>query len=117
MRVLIAYEERYRTYGDAIESAIKGLRPRMEVAACQLQECEVEVERFDPHLVVSSQPNELDLGGRPAWVRLSPEPDEASELCLDGQSSVTENPGLGKMLTLIDQMEELAQEGRDLGGC
>ena len=43
-----------------------------------------EVERFDPHLVVSSLPNTVDQGGRAAWVTLSEDPEEPSEVCVAG---------------------------------
>jgi hypothetical protein len=42
------------------------------------------LERFDPHLVVSSRPNTLEAVGRAAWGLLSDDPDEPSEVCIDG---------------------------------
>ena len=117
MRVLIAYEESHRAYGDAMENVIKTLRPHVEVVLADMGELEAEVERLDPHLVVSSRPNTVDPGGRAAWYKISHEPDEESDSCLDGRHSGLDNPGLEELLTIIDQTEELVRSGHDLKGC
>jgi hypothetical protein len=117
MRILISYEESYRAYSDALERGIRGLRPDAEVAACRLAEIGEQVESFDPHLVVSSRPNTVDPGGRAAWYRLSPEPDEPSEACLGGRRWRRPNPPLEALLSFIDEVEALVGSGRELGGC
>ena len=117
MRILISYEESYRTYSDVLERAIGGLRPDADVAACRLAEMGEQVESFDPHLVVSSGPNTVDPGGRAAWYRLSPEPDEPSEACLGGRRWRRLNPPLEALLSFIDEVETLVRSGRELGGC
>ena len=63
MRILISYEDSYRIYSDVLESALRGLLPDAEVAACRLSAIGERVESFDPHLVVSSRPNTVDPGG------------------------------------------------------
>jgi hypothetical protein len=40
----------------------------------------VDVARFDPQLVICSQPNTVDPGGRPAWVELPPDPVRLAEI-------------------------------------
>ena len=55
------------------------------MASCRLPEIGEQVESFDAHLLVSSDSNTVDPGGRTAWYRLSPEPDEPSEACLGGR--------------------------------
>ena len=117
MRILISYEESYRVYSDALERAIRGLRADTDVAACTLAEIGEQVECFDPHLVVSSGPNTVDPGGRAAWYRLSPEPDEPSKACLGGRRSHMPNPSLEELLSFIDEVEALVRSGRELGGC
>ena len=117
MRILISYEEAYRVYSDALERALGGLRPDAEVASCRLAEIGEQVESFNPHLVVSSRPNTVDPGGRAAWYRLSPEPDEPSEACLGGRRWRRLNPPLEDLLTFIDEVEALVRSGRDLRGC
>jgi hypothetical protein len=78
MRVLIVYEDSHRAYGDALERAVRGQGPGVEVLLVQARRLTGEVERFDPHLVVSGLPNTVDPGGRAAWVTLSEDPDGPS---------------------------------------
>ncbi len=117
MRILISYEQSYRVYSDALKRAISGLRPEAEVASCTLAEIGEQVESFNPHLVVSSRPNTVDPGGRAAWYRLSPEPDEPSEACLGGRRWRRLNPPLEDLLSFIDEVETLVRSGRERGGC
>jgi hypothetical protein len=59
----------------------------------------------------------VDPGGRAAWYRLSPEPDEPSEACLGGRRSRMFNPPLEDLLSFIDEVETLLRDGRELEGC
>jgi hypothetical protein len=117
IRVLIAYEDSHRSYGEALEGAIRGLKPGAEVSVVQARELGIEIGRFDPHLVVCNRPNTVDPGGRAAWARLSDEPDEPSEFCVGGQRRTLKNPGFGDLLAIVDEAEELVLDGRVLGGC
>ena len=118
MRALIVYEDSHRSYGEAMVGAVRASRPGLEVALAHLlRELEAELERFDPHLVVSSRPNTFEVGGRAAWVLLSDDPDEPSEVCIDGQHRRLENPGLEEVLGIIDETEGLVRSGRELRGC
>jgi hypothetical protein len=118
MRILICYEESYRAYGDVLERAIGILRPEADVASCRLAEIGEQVESFDAHLVVSSDPNTVDYpGGRAAWYRLSPELDEPSEACLGGQRWRRLNPPLEELLSFIDEVEALVGSRHEVYGC
>src|SRR5919112_2069952 len=117
MRALIVYEVSHRSYGEAMVGAVRASRPGLEVALAHLRELQAELERFDPHLVVSSRPNTFEVGGRAAWVLLSDDPDEPSEVCIDGQHRRLENPGLEEVLEIIDETEKLVRSGRELRGC
>src|SRR5918998_6000974 len=118
MRALIVYEDSHRAYGEAMAGAVRASRPSLEeVALSHLRDLEAEVERFDPHLVVSSRPNTLDPGARAAWVLLSDDPDEPSEVCIDGRHRGLQNPGLGEVLEIIDETEGMVRSGRELRGC
>jgi hypothetical protein len=117
MRILISYEDDYRVYADALERAIRGLRPGAEVATCRLAVIGERLASFDPHLVVSSRPNTVDPGGRAAWYRLSAEPDEPSEACLGGRYWQRPNPLLEELLSFIDEVEEFVARERESGGC
>ncbi len=117
MRVLIAYEDSYRAYGEALERAIRGLRPSVGVSLVRARQLAEEVGSLDPHLVVSGKPNTVDPGGRAAWVTLSEEPEEPSEACVGGRRAGMENPGMEELLAVLDETEELVRAGGELGGC
>jgi hypothetical protein len=117
VRVLIAYEASHRVYAEAMRHAIRGLRPGAEVAACGVAELGAGVGGFDPDLVVSSRPNTVEPAGRTAWYRISPEPDEPSEVCVGGRRKEVENPGMEELLAVIDETEEFLRAGRGSGGC
>ena len=112
MRILISYEELYRTYGGMLERAIGGLRPEADVASCRLAEIGEQVKSFDANLVVSSDSNTVDPGGRTAWYRLSPEPVEPSEACLGGRRWQRLDPPLDELLLFTDEAEALVGSGR-----
>jgi hypothetical protein len=118
MRVLIVYEDSYRSYGESFVRAIRNLRPAAELSLVQARELAGEVGRFDPHLVVSGKQNTVDSGGRSAWMRLSEEPEEPSEVCVGGRRRGMENPGLEELLTILDETEKsVLTGGEELGGC
>src|SRR5215208_4778137 len=118
MRVLIVYEDSHRSYGEAMVGAVRARRPGLEeVALAHLRELEAALERVDPHLVVCGRPNTFVPGGRAAWVLLSDDPDEPSEVCINGRHRRLENPGLEEMLGIIDETEQMVRTGRELRGC
>jgi predicted Zn-dependent protease len=117
MRILISYEESYHLYSNTLHRALAGLRPEAEVAACRLSVLGEQVKSFNPHIVVSSRKNSVDPGGRAAWYRLSPEPDEPSEACLGGRRWQRLNPTLEELLSFIDEVEAVVRGGRKVGGC
>jgi hypothetical protein len=117
MRVLIVYEDSHRAYGQALEGAIRGQRSGTEVLLAQARQIVGEVERFDPHLVVSGLPNTVDSGGRAAWVTLSEEPEGPSEVCVAGRRRGAQSPGMEELLAVIDETEGLVRTGGRLGGC
>jgi hypothetical protein len=118
MRVLIAYEERYHVYSDAIEDFLRRWHPHISVRNVPLEELKDKLKHFDAHLVVCSESNTLEPGGMTAWIQLSPDPAEPSKFCLDGEYSEASNPRLAELLTVVDEVEELVQTGRaGLVGC
>lgn len=117
LRVLFAYEDTHFAYREALVGVVRGLRPHVSATAVSLRTLASEVKRLEPHLVVSSRPNTVDPGNRPAWYKLAHEPDEPSEVCLDGRRSEQENPDLDELLEIIDETESLIQAGHEPRGC
>src|SRR3712207_8414143 len=53
--------DEYRSYREFMASAVRMRRPRAEVVAAGLGGLGEKVIRFDPHLVICSRPNTVDL--------------------------------------------------------
>ena len=105
MRVLLAFEEEYRVYLEAIAKAIHAFRSHHEVALANTQELEAEVERFNPQLVICSSPipsNPVDPQ-LIASIELSPEPEQASRFRVVEQRWESTNPTLGEILSVVDE--------------
>lgn len=117
MRILVALEGAYRAYREVITAGIQILRPHAEVEAASLEALGERIERFDPHLVICSQPNSVDPGGRLAWVELLMELTHPSKICVGGRYSERTNPTLDALLAVIDEIEELVQTNNDVRGC
>jgi hypothetical protein len=104
MRILVAFADEYRVYRGVIAAAIRVLRFRAEVVVVGLDALGDEVARFDPHLVICSQPNTVDPGGRPAWVELAVDPTRPTRVCVGGRYSESRNPLLDELLSIIDDV-------------
>jgi hypothetical protein len=117
MRMLLAFEEEYRVYRDVIVGAIGALRPRVTVATSALGELGGQIEAFDPDLVISTQVNCTDLGGRNAWVELSVDPLRPTEICVGGRRSEQTNPTVEVLLAVVDEVERALGKGEDPGVC
>ena len=120
MKVLVAYEYRYRFYREVIARGISNHRPRLQVRHTGLEELERELVLFDPDAVVSSQPNSVDPTGnyRAAWVELPVEPSSPADICLDGNHVKAHNLALKELVSVLDGAEALLhQEDLPAEGC
>ncbi len=118
MRVLVAYEEAYRSYRQTIVRVIRANRPSFEVLGADSRRLAAELERFDPHAVVSGRPSaEYPGGGRGAWVELPVDPAGAGEICVGGEREAKTNPGLAEVLGALDEAEERLGRGALGGAC
>jgi hypothetical protein len=77
MRVLVAFEDLYRTYREVIGAAIRVLRPHVEVTTTSLEHLEAEVARRDTRVVISSQERPASLRPGLTWVQVSLEEGSA----------------------------------------
>ena len=120
MKVLVAYEYRYRFYREVIARGICSHRPHLQVRHTGLEELERELVVFDPGAVVSSQPNSVDpiSGDRAAWVELPVEPSSEADICLDGAHVKAHNLALKELVSVLDGAEALLhQEDLPAEGC
>ena len=98
-------------------SAVRTHRPHIEVWPPGWAVSGRKWHASTPYLVICSQPNTVDPGGRPAWVELPPDPERLAEICLDGERSEVINPALDELLSVVDETERLARTKRELGYC
>ena len=122
MRVLVAFEDLRALYRDVFVKAIRDLRPAHTVRSASLVEIEHVLGRFDPHVVVSSQPNGTHPAGSGAWVHIPTDDgmgddDRLAEICLDGESWRTDGPPLWELLAVIDETQERMRDGSLTGSC
>jgi hypothetical protein len=115
MRILLAFEEEYRVYVDAVANAIRTFRSHVEVALTNTEDLEAEVERLDPQLVICSSPipsNPVDPQLISA-IELSPDPDQASRFRVGERRWETTNPTLGETLSVVDETSLLYRASRE----
>ena len=118
VRVLVAYEEAYRSYRDAIVRTIGHHRPDFALLGTTPAELGPALEHFEPHAVVSSRPSaEYPGAGRGAWVELPAEPSRSGQVCVGGERERVVNPGIGRVLGALDEAEERLRRGALAGGC
>ena len=122
MRVLVAFEDVRAVYRDVFARAIRELRPALSVRSASLGELEHELRRFDPHVVVSSQPSEVSASGCSAWVHVPTDDglqddERLARICLDGERWRTDGPPLVELLEVLDETEDRLREGSLSGAC
>jgi hypothetical protein len=110
MRVLVAFEDDYRAYADALAKAIRATRPHLDVSTVGLETLHAEVARLDPHLVICSSPNPAAKQRERkhlAWVELSVDPHRPSKFCVSRRRWDSLNPSLEELLAVIEETERL----------
>lgn len=116
-RILVAFEEQYRSYREAISRAIQALRPHAEVTVSDTEGIAEKMALIDPHLVITGKDNTIENNNSPAWLKLPTDPDQQSWLCLAGRYMETDNPGLGGLLQAVDEAEKLVRSDPHARGC
>jgi hypothetical protein len=110
MKVLLAFEEGFRAYIEAIATAIRTFRSDVEVAVVEDSNLEAEVERFGPQLVITSPP---PLPKNPvgeqliSWIESSPDASQPSRFQVGERHWETENPTLNEVLSALDETKRL----------
>lgn len=105
MRALIANEP--RTYREALFSALRRLRPQLEVNVVEPEALDAEVQRFHPHLVVCSRKGDIAKNGTLTWVTLYPDDQNLAEVFTPGGRATIVGIGFEGLLSVIDGTELL----------
>jgi hypothetical protein len=91
-------------------SAIKEVRPRLEVSVCRFGEFEGELERLEPQVVICGRFCPAQPGGETlAWVELSMDPDQPTKIRVGESRWEIDNPSLEDLLSVVDEAEGLAR--------
>jgi hypothetical protein len=108
-RILVAFEEDYLSYADALATAIRAARPHLNVATAGLEALQTEVARLDPHLLICSSLDPIfeQEGKLLAWVELSVDPHLSSKFCASGRRWESLNPSLEELLDVVEEVERL----------
>lgn len=115
MQVVVAIEP--RIYREAIGESIRALRPHVEVYVLDPDTLGAGLRRLEPELVFANQPNTFAPDGRSAWVEFLPYEHPPAQVCLAGRRRELEEVELEDLLLIVDEAEELAQRGGELGDC
>jgi hypothetical protein len=117
IRILVSFEDGYRSYREVIAATIRILRPRVEVATSGLECLKEELTRFEPHLVICSRPKPASSRDTGAWVELSLGLGSPAKICIAGHHSQQHNPNLETLLGVIDEVDRLIQAGEGFRRC
>jgi hypothetical protein len=84
VRVLVAFEDLYRSYREVIAAAIRVLRPHVEVTTTDdLEDLEALVDRLDPRVVICTHDSPAGLRPGVTWVQVSPEAASRSQFTVE----------------------------------
>jgi hypothetical protein len=98
--VLVAFEDQYRAYREVIGTAIRVLRPQVDVTTTGLDDLGAEVARLDPQVVLCSRDRPASLPPRVTWAKVPIElGPQSSEVTLE------------TLLAIIDGVEKPSSPG------
>ena len=115
LRVMVIFEDDYRSYREAIAHALEILRPHADVTVAGLDALDAEFKRIAPDLVICSQPNAGDARGALVWVEIPCDPTRPTAVCLEGRCSETTHLTLNEMLSIVDAAEALCRARAVIG--
>ena len=103
----MAFEDNYRAYREVIAAGIAVLRPNTEVATTRPQELALEMARFDPQIVVCTQPQEATSPppAQVAWIKVPTDSTQPTEVLLGERRWTSSGFTLEALLAVIDEVE------------
>ena len=107
VRVLVSFEDHYRSYGEAIAGAIRLLRLDTRVLVAGSSTLGAEVARLKPHLVICDRQDLMDAGSTLAWVELPHDPVRPATVRLEEGHPETVDPTLDGLLSIFDEVGRL----------
>ncbi len=105
MRVLVSIAP--LTYRQAVALTLKSHRPRLDVRISPPEGLDLEVERFEPHLVVCNETTPLVRKNVPSWVQILFKNGLDAIVSLDGQTSEKYDISTDDLLGVVDETEKI----------
>ena len=105
IRVLVAFEDNYRTYRQTIAACLQIRRPDVQVETAELANLEKKLEDFAPQVVICSGHRAMSSGDEIAWIALSLDLNMPARIKVGGCYKKIDNPTLEQILALIDDLE------------
>ena len=102
IKIIVAFEDEYRVYQEALAATIRILRPNAEVMTAEPGKISEVVKRFDPDIVIGNRFEDGDLDGVQAWIELALDPARPTKVQVYGEYSEMINPTLDKLLVIIE---------------
>lgn len=115
IKVLVVFENDYRSYREAIAVTIQALRPEAEVTVAEPSRSETEAKRIAPDLVIAGSLDARDFSSAIAWIQLPQDSERPATVYLDGGFSETANPAVEDLISLFDETEKLVRSRPDRG--
>lgn len=107
IRILLAFEEDYRSYREVIAATIRVLRPHVEVSTTDPEGLEREVARLRPQLIVSCRPKATFRPPTMAWIKVaSDKPTQPSEVWFGQDRWETVDPVIKTITQTVDSIEQ-----------
>jgi ActR/RegA family two-component response regulator len=103
MRVLVAFEDDYRSYRETMATCLRIRRPDVEVETARLEVLNERLEEFAPEVVICSGDMAMYSDDGLAWIELSLDLNMPARITVDGRSRNVANPSLEQLLVLIDE--------------
>src|SRR5215210_7112336 len=99
MRILIAYDDKYRAYREIMARAIRACRPSLEVSEADDESLGSAIARLAPELVICKWPGPAaEVSASAAWMELPSDPGLPSKTRIGARHSESQNPLLSELL-------------------
>jgi hypothetical protein len=82
IRVLVAFDDTYRSYREVIAASIRVLRPHLNVTATDLKDLEKKLPSLKPRVVICSREKPAGLPRRVTWVTVPLDIGPTTEITL-----------------------------------
>ncbi len=112
VRVLVAFDDTYRSYRESISFAISKMRSGTHVVAVSASALDAEISRLSPHVVICGGGATVPSGDETMRVILPTEEQNLARVSVDGASREIPNPSLIDLLVLLDEAMDLIRVSR-----